>query len=151
PSATGEVTPERVRGDVTGIFTAGSRRAGAGGGLCRAAEGDTNPPPSAARPREISMSSHDPHGHGGPSHAPAPAAPSGPPTDWVMVRNVALLIALFVVVVAIVSTVSCRSAADSAARRDAAAFLDSYNREFRALTTASQDAEWQVNAKIVEG
>ena len=103
------------------------------------------------------MSSDDPHGHGGHSHDPAPPAPSGPPTDWAMVRNVSLLIVLFVVVAAIVSTVSCsRAAALPAAgaeppRDEVAGFLDSYNKTYQQLTAASQDAEWQVNARIVEG
>jgi len=97
------------------------------------------------------MSSDDPHGHGGASHDPAPSAPSGPPTDWAMVRNVGLLIVLFIVVAAIVSTVSCRSTAPTAEQREAAVFLDSYNKTYQQLTAASQDAEWQVNARIVEG
>jgi peptidyl-dipeptidase A len=99
------------------------------------------------------MSSDDPHGHGssGHAHESAPPAPSGPPTDWVMVRNVSLLIVLFVAVATIVATVSCRSAVDPVLQREAGAFLDSYNQTFRELTTASQEAEWQVNAKIVEG
>ena len=87
------------------------------------------------------MSSDDPHGHGGASHDPAPSAPSGPPTDWAMVRNVGLLIVLFIVVAAIVSTVSCRFTALTAEQREAVVFFDFYNKTYQQLIAASQDAD----------
>ena len=115
------------------------------------------------------MSSHDPHGDPGHGGAPPPA---GPPTDWAMVRNVALLIAILAAVTLMLSMISCidvgsRASSEVAApslapvlgadvaargaRPVAAEFLASYGRGFRHHSTLASEAEWLTNTRIVAG
>jgi peptidyl-dipeptidase A len=96
------------------------------------------------------MTTHDAHGHGDPAHAAAPES-SGPPTDWARVRNVALLVILFVAVAVMLTTISCSFFGPSESSKEAATFLDSYNATYRTLYTESQEAEWLTNTKIVAG
>jgi peptidyl-dipeptidase A len=104
------------------------------------------------------MSTHDAHGHD--SHAPAaPVAPTGTPTDWSMVRNVGLLIAIFALLAWMLGLVSCGGGPDVevvsvegfTAEQEAKEFLAKYDAAFRKLNTAASEADWQSNTHIVEG
>lgn len=96
------------------------------------------------------MTTHDAQGHADHAHAAA-TEPSGPPTDWARVRNVALLVILFLAVAAMLTTISWAKSGGGAPRDEAAAFLDSYNADYRKLYTESQEAEWLTNTRIVAG
>ena len=107
------------------------------------------------------MTSHDPHGHDAHAPHPAPPAPAGPPTDWATVRNVAVVIAIIVLVVWMLGLVACRGGNDvigeessveaSAAETEASEFLEKYSAEYRRLYAAASEAEWLTNTRIVEG